>query len=332
VRVRQAEFEARHRPEWQRFERWLLWRALPARRRRDSAAPADALADAEVPAAYRRLCAELALAGDRLYSPDLCDYLNDLVLRAHHVLYAAPARRGNVVFTFLARDFPRRLRSEWRLLALASLLFFGPFLGLIAAIQFFPDLAGLLLSPLELSELQQMYDPDNEILGRRDSTDNVAMFGMYIWNNVRIGFQTFAGGIVFGLGSLFFLLFNGLFLGAIAGHLTEVGLGVPLWSFVAGHSAMELSAIAISGAAGFKLGAALIAPGQRSRRAALVANGRIAAELIGGAAVMFLVAAGIEAFWSPINLPDPTPKYAVGIALWILLLLFLGLAGRDRGT
>ena len=145
----------------------------------------------------------------------------------------------------------------------------------------------------------------------READDNVAMFGFYIFNNVKIGFQTFATGLAFGLGTLFYLVFNGVMIGAVAGYLTGIGYGTPFWSFVSGHSAMELVAIAISGAAGLRLGAAVVAPGARSRKAALVDAARPAVRLMYGAAAMFFIAAFIEAFWSPLTAFPPQTKYAV---------------------
>ena len=65
-----------------------------------------------------------------------------------------------------------------------------------------------------------MYDPANRRLGMREADTNVAMFGFYIWNNVRIGFQTFAGGLLAGVGSAWFLGANGVIIGAVAGYLT----------------------------------------------------------------------------------------------------------------
>ena len=43
------------------------------------------------------------------------------------------------------------------------------------------------------------------------------MFAHYINNNVGIDFRIFAGGIFFGIGTLFFLIYNGLYLGAVVG-------------------------------------------------------------------------------------------------------------------
>ena len=45
------------------------------------------------------------------------------------------------------------------------------------------------------------------------------MFGYYIRNNIGVAFQCFAGGLFAGLGTLFFLAYNGAFAGALAGYL-----------------------------------------------------------------------------------------------------------------
>lgn len=335
--MRQVEFELCHASEWERFERWLQRRALGVRaRRRLAESGADGasgvLADADMPAQYRALCAQLALARERRYAPGLVARLDRLVLAGHHALYGAQAGPRISLPVFLAQDFPRLVRSEWRVVCLASLLFFGPLLGMLGLLEWRADLAALVLSPAQLIEIEAMYDPGNDRLGRREAAEDMQMFGFYIWNNVRIGFQTFAGGVVFGIGSLFFLLYNGIVLGTVMGHLGQVGLGPQIWSFVAGHSALELIAIAISGAAGLKLGGALLMPGRRSRRRALVEEGRIALRLMGGAALMFLAAAAVEAFWSPLVLDDPRPKYAVGALGWVLLLGYLLRAGHSRAA
>ena len=93
------------------------------------------------------------------------------------------------------------------------------------------------------------------------------MFGFYIRHNVGIAFQCFAAGLFAGVGSLFFLAYNGALIGAVAGYLTERGLAATFFSFVVTHSAFELTAIVLSGAAGLRLGTRLLAPGRQTRRA-----------------------------------------------------------------
>ncbi|HEX7813368.1 MAG TPA: stage II sporulation protein M [Burkholderiales bacterium] len=327
--MRQAVFEQRHGEEIGRFERWLEHKQAG---RRDRTRAVNALPDVEMPAVYRRICQLLALARDRQYSPDLVDRLNQLVLRGHHLLYGARGGHSARVLRFLAADFPGMVRDEWRLVVASMVLFFGPLLAMIAALIAHPDFIYHLLDPRHIAQFQEMYDPANTRVGMRDADDNVMMFAYYIWNNVKIGFQTFATGMAFGLGTIFYLLSNGLTIGAVAGYLTAVGHGVPFWSFVSGHSAMELGAIVLSGAAGLKLGGALISPRGLSRKAALVAAGRPAVKIMYGAALMFLIAAFIEGFWSPLKTFPPSTKYAVGLAIWLILLLYFLFAGRGRGT
>lgn len=176
-----------------------------------------------------------------------------------------------------------------------------------------------------------MYDPTNRKPGRdawRQSDTDFAMFGFYVMNNVGIAFRTFALGLVVGVGSLFILVFNGLMIGAAAGHLTTLGYGETFWPFVSGHAALELTAIAVSGAAGLLLAAALLAPGQRRRRDALRENALEAVKLVAGALAMLVLAALIEAFWSGATVTDPLIKYLVGAIWWVLLILYFAFAGR----
>jgi uncharacterized membrane protein SpoIIM required for sporulation len=135
-----------------------------------------------------------------------------------------------------------------------------------------------------------------------------------------------------GVGSIWFLGSNGVILGAVAGYLTQIGYTETFWSFVAGHSSWELIAIALSGAAGLRLGLAIVAPGGISRRAALVAAARPAVHIMYGAALLFFIAAFVEAFWSPNTEVPFNVKIGVGIAGWVLLLSYFALAGRARAA
>jgi uncharacterized membrane protein SpoIIM required for sporulation len=316
--VKQTPFEQAHAREWDEFEAFL--------ERKPSFDPA------EMPARFRRVCQSLALAAERHYSTELVDRLNRLALRGHHALYANRRREPQQVLDFMLAGFPRLVRQEWRLMAAAALLFYGPLVGLIALLQLFPDFVHYLLSPEQIASFHQMYDPSNRRVGMRESDTSFMMFGVYIWNNVRIGFQTFAGGMLAGVGSAWFLGANGVIIGAVAGYLTQIGYSETFWSFVAGHSSTELTAIVFSGAAGFKLGLAVIAPGNASRKAALVAAARPAVRIMYGAAVFFFIAAFVEAFWSPITEVPFSAKIAVGIAGWALVIGYLVLAGRARAA
>lgn len=138
--------------------------------------------------------------------------------------------------------------------------------------------------------------------------------------------------MIYGIGAIFFLLFNGFSIGAVAGHLTQLGYIQTFWGFVSGHSSWELLGAALSGAAGLKLGWALIAPGRYTRLTALKSAAGPAVRLLYGAAGMTLFAAFIEAFWSSSTAIAPTVKYAVGILFWVLFALYFMFVGRGSNS
>ena len=84
----------------------------------------------------------------------------------------------------------------------------------------------------------------------------------------------------------------------------------------------------MSGAAGLRLGHALLGPGRRTRLQSLVHAARQAVVLVYGFTAMLMVAAAVEAFWSSASwLPHPL-KYGVATVCWIAVLAYLSLQGR----
>jgi uncharacterized membrane protein SpoIIM required for sporulation len=322
--MKQSEFESRHRNEWRTFSETLD--VLERGKKLSSSL------SAEFPAAYRRLCQQLALAQARGYSTHSIDNLQLLVQRGHQQLYRHRSPLTGRLLGFFLGGFGRLVREEWRYVAAASLLFYMSLLGMGALVLAFPELVYSLISPEQVAQMEAMYDPETSRLGRfgeREAGDDWVMFGYYVMHNIGIAFQTFAGGLLFGLGSLFYLLFNGLMIGAVAGHLTGIGYHQPFWSFVIGHGAFELTAITLAGAAGLKLGAALVAPGRLTRGEALRLAAAKSVRLIAGATLLLLLAAFIEAYWSSMTYPSAPAKYAVGALFWLLVGLYLSLSGRN---
>ncbi|VXB72784.1 conserved membrane hypothetical protein [Pseudomonas sp. 8AS] len=322
--MKQHLFEQKHAADWQRFTQLL---GQLERGKADSKACESFAAD------YRHLCQHLALAEERGYSSHLIDQLQQLAMRGHQQFYRHRSHLLAQMIRFLISGFPQLIRSEWRCVLAGCLLFFGSLIGMGLLTWQFPELIYGLLDPAQVSDMERMYDPDARRIGRfseRDSGDDWMMFGFYIMNNIGIAFQTFASGLLFGLGSLFFLLFNGLMIGAVAGHLTRIGYSETFWSFVIGHGAFELTAIAFAGAAGLKLGWALLAPGRLRRGEALrQASGR-SIQLVAGVILFLVIAAFVEAFWSSMTYTTPTIKYLVGTALWLLVIAYFVFAGRHR--
>jgi hypothetical protein len=87
--------------------------------------------------------------------------------------------------------------------------------------------------------------------------------------------------------------------------------------------------VCIAGGAGFLLAAAILLPGPRTRRRALVENGRRAIRLVAAATVLLLVAGTLEGFVSPIPNWPLRAKFAISAATVVLLVLYLS-SGREK--
>jgi uncharacterized membrane protein SpoIIM required for sporulation len=323
--MKQSLFESRHQPDWQLFAQRLD--DLEKNRKAQAATSATFASD------YRRVCHHLVLAQERGYSSHLVDPLQQLAMRGHQQLYRHRSQLGPQLLAFILAGFPRLVRAQWRFVLVASLLFFGSLIGMGLLVHGFPELVYSVIGAEQVAEMESMYDPAARRIGQaleREASDDWMMFGYYIMHNIGIAFQTFATGLLFGLGSLFFLFFNGLMIGAVAGHLTGIGYGQTFWSFVIGHGAFELTAIALAGAAGLKLGWALLAPGPLPRGEALRLAARTSVQLVYGVILFLLIAAFIEAYWSSMTWPTPLIKYLVGALLWTLVIAYLVFAGRTR--
>ncbi|MEM6795024.1 MAG: stage II sporulation protein M [Acidobacteriota bacterium] len=319
--MNQDLFTQRHRDTWSRTEA-ILDRA-------EKGGDWD-VSLAELPALYRRCCQHLALARQRQYGARLEDRLHTIALRGYRVLYGEKPSSWRAPLRFLAADFPALVRAHAGYFWLATALFYLPALAMGGLVMQEPDAIYSLISPLDAANYEEMYRVrDTE---ERGAAADLQMFGIYIWNNISIAFRTFAAGLFAGLGSLFFLVFNGLFLGGVMAHLVHADSAVNLTSFVITHGAFELTGLVISGVAGLKLGAAIIAPGRRTRAEALRHAGPECAQLIFGVTAMLLIAAFVEAFWSSTAAVPPAGKYLSGAVAWIAVLVYLAMAGRGSSA
>lgn len=320
------QFEALYQDEWAELER-MLEDLRAGGRRRTAAVSGERFA-----ALYRRICEHLALARARAYPAYLTERLDQITADAHQVIYQRSEFGWSRIRQLVTRDFPRAVRANSVYVWTATALFAVPTLILGLLVFYRPELILAVVDPATAAGYEQMYSPTAESIGRdRGAHTDWAMFGFYIRHNVGIAFQCFAGGLFFGIGSLFYLAYNGVIGGAIGGFLTQRGLSETFYSFIVTHAAFELTAIVLSGAAGLRIGHSLLAPGHSTRMQSLIAATRDAIVIVYGAAGMLLIAAAIEAFWSSAAWIPPLMKYGVAAVCWAGVLGYLTLQGRRAG-
>ena len=284
---------------------------------------------------YRDLASDLArlrTAAQGRETPELF-YLSRLLAGAHNLLYLGRSLTLADVVRLVAIDAPREVRRSWRPILLAGALLFGPALIAYSAVVRHPAVAATFIPAGMLDRAEEGvrraregtgYIPDPQIF-------RPTMASQIIANNVQVTFGVFALGITAGVGSLLLLVLNGVSLGGVLGLYQSKGIAKLLLAFVAPHGVLELTAVCIAGGAGFLLAAALLLPGRRTRKRALVENGQRAIRLVAAATVLLLVAGTLEGFVSPIPSWPLQAKFAVSAATLVLLVLYLS-AGRWQRT
>ncbi|MBI1851569.1 MAG: stage II sporulation protein M [Planctomycetes bacterium] len=282
-------------------------------------------------ARYRELTADLARARTYGASAQTIYALERLVGAGHNLLYR-PARQSlRRAGRWLWSGFPRLVRRRWLPIAVASALLYAPGLGAYVLLRTHPEFERQIVSADMISRAEAAPARRAAGTGYVDPPDlgHGLMSTAIISNNVRVAFLAFAAGVSAGVLTAVLLVLNGISLGSSLAvfanrHVLDV-IGV----FVMPHGVIELTAICIAGGAGLWMGSAFLLPGRKTRRAAFAERAKEAIALIGGVAVMLLIAGTIEGFVSPSKLPDGAKLAFAGVAA---LALVVYLVGSGRGV
>jgi uncharacterized membrane protein SpoIIM required for sporulation len=269
---------------------------------------------------YRAAAADLAFARRRFPRDPATISLERLVGRARHLVYQAPARR-EAVLDWVRRGYWQSVATRKRELAIAALITFG--VAALAAVWAYrdPGAAGGLVPGAYDSVTRPR--PHGANLGLPLSTRTEFATEIFT-NNIRVTFLAFAAGVLVGVGTAILLLYNGIVLGTVGGLAAGSGNGRVFFELVTAHGLLELSCIVVCGAAGMRMGWAVVEPGRRTRPQALGDEARDAIKVVLGTAPWLVVAGLIEGFLTPAGLGLPA-VLGIGIAAagtyWTLVLL-----------
>ncbi|MBI5878026.1 MAG: stage II sporulation protein M [Chloroflexi bacterium] len=312
------ELIAARRPAWERLAHLLK---SAGRGRIASLSEAELV---ELGQLYRAATSDLAIAQRDFPRHDLAVYLNQLVGRAHPVVYSGGPVIWRQLWEFYRRGFPRLYRELAPFMLAAAVLFFGTGIVYYFVVLVYPDAASYALSPTLVG-----YIKSGHLWFKENDTAGGTMASLLMTNNIRVSFMAFAGGMLLGLFTVYVLIFNGLMLGGVLALMQVYGHAAPLWEFVIGHGVLELSELTMAGASGLMLGYAVLRPGLVSRRNALAVAAQRSVRLMLGSVPLLIVAGLIEGLLSPTDAPAEF-KVAVGIGSGIVLYAYLFSAGRGH--
>jgi uncharacterized membrane protein SpoIIM required for sporulation len=311
-----SHFIASRQEHWAELER-LLARGEGSGLRHFDAQQVEALGRE-----YRQVISDLAIARRDFPDDQLTVWLNSLAARAHLRLYRAPAGSWRRLGRFFLTDFARRVGAARGYIGVSALLLFGP-----AVLAYVLALLDATLRDALVPEQYRAIMQNGHTWTDIEPGLRPGMATLIFTNNIQVAFLSFAGGVLFGLGTVYVLISNGLMLGSLLGAAQFYGVTPLLWSFISPHGYLELACIVIAGGAGLMLGDALLRPGLLQRREALARAARGAVELVVGAAPVLVLAGLIEGFVSPSDLAVPI-KLVIGPLAGLVLLAMLVRYGR----
>jgi uncharacterized membrane protein SpoIIM required for sporulation len=277
---------------------------------------------------YRAAAADLSLARRAFPGEPVTARLEALVLRARQAVYAEEPSRGSLR-SFLLTGYWRRVRERPGLLWLATALLFGPMV-LAAAWGLDDPGAAIGIVPEAFAGAGE---GDGSAAGTLSTAEEAALSSEILTNNIRVSLLAIAGGLLLGLGTAAVTIFNGAFIGAIAGLAIGGGDAETFFALVVPHGVLELSCIVIAVVAGLRIGWAIVEPGTLTRGASLRREARPAMELVLGTMPWFVLAGVVEGFVTG-SLPGLAPAIAVGVGLGALywgLVAWRGAAEPARG-
>jgi uncharacterized membrane protein SpoIIM required for sporulation len=273
---------------------------------------------------YRQTASDLATVREDVTSNQLSFYLNQLLGRAHNLIYMGHKQKISGLVRFYAETFPQVFRETFWQTFLAFLIFTVTGIATWAVTIHDPAFAHRMLGPEMMATIEK-----REMWTKSIVTIKPLAASGIMTNNLAVCFTTFAMGITAGIGTIYMMFTNGLLIGVIGAATWQAGMALQLWSFVAGHGALELPAIFISGGAGLEIARGMLFPGLLPRRESLALAGGRAARLMIGTIPMLVVAGVIEGFVSPSGLATPL-KFLLSAVLFTALTTYLACVGRPE--
>lgn len=266
---------------------------------------------------YRQAASDVSTLRQDSTARAYAEYVNQLLARAHHIIYSSRRKGFKKIFYFLRDEYPAVVQHQIRYVLISLVVMLaGALLGSVLTVAR-PQFMRHMLGPAMVETIERHEMWTHSIVGIEPVASSAIMT-----NNLSVCFIAFAGGIFFGIGPLWSMFFNGLLLGVIGVACAQHGMALDLWSFVAAHGSLELPSIVLAGAAGLRLAQGVLFPGLYRRGDSIALAGVEATKLVSGIIPLLVIAGTLEGFFSPSNAPVAL-KFTVGGLLFTLLLVWL---------
>lgn len=297
--MREAAFVKQNKDKWLTFESVLL---------NKTTIDADKLSSL-----YIEITDHLSYAKTFYPNSNTEGYLNGLASKAHQKIYKTKKESKNRIISFYKTEFPTLFYHYHRELLVAFLVFIlFATVGAFSAANEGDFIRSFLGDGYVNMTLENIKNGDPMAVYKKQGEFNMFL-GITI-NNIKVALMAFGYGILFGIGSLYIMLQNGIMLGSFQYFFYEQGL---LWESAKTiwiHGTIEISVIIIAGCSGLVLGNGMLFTGTYTRLESFKRGVKSGLKILISTIPFFVIAGFLEGFVTRhTEMPD-----------WLAILIITG--------
>jgi uncharacterized membrane protein SpoIIM required for sporulation len=275
---------------------------------------------------YRQTASDLNEARSGTANPQLLARLNDLTGRGYRVVYRRSLGRrfAGEVRRFFSRGAPSAFRRERAAVVAAFVAFvLGVLVGFFAVLAEPGNAERLIPAGFYTESPRARVERIESSQERIQSLQQASEFSSFLFeHNIQVAFLAFSLGALTLVGGAWMLFYNGVLLGAVAASYATDGVTVFFVAWVGPHGALELPAIVFAGAAGLRLGRALLLPGDQSTGASLRQALPSVTRMLLTTALVLVVAGLVEGSFSQMSAKSIPYALKIAIAAMLFAMLF----------
>ncbi len=279
--MREIVFINKNKEKWLSYEEILTCKV-----------PADSESLTEI---YLDITDDLAYANTYYPDSNTTQYLHQLAGHAHRQIYSTKKESINSIIHFYKYSFPLLFYKYRKFLWISMVVFV-----LFAAIGAFSaahdgNFVRLILGDEYLNmTIANIEKGDPMAVFKQKGAFNMFL-GITI-NNIKVALYTFVYGLLFGLGTLYYLMRNAIMLGSFQYFFYDQNV---FWESVLTiwiHGTIEIFVIIVAGAAGLVLASGILWPGTYTRKEAFIMKARDGLKIVISTLPFFILAGFLEGF------------------------------------
>lgn len=250
-------------------------------------------------------------------------YLNSITQKVYNLIYRKNKKGKNAFASYVTHELPSALYHTQQSLLLSFLIFtIGIIIGVFSDI-YYPGFAKIVLSEYYV-EMTESFIEEGDPMKVYKNENAISMFFSIAINNIQISFGIFVLGLLWGVGTTYILLSNGVMFGAFMHFFFARNLGEESFLTVMQHGTLELSMIVLSGSAGLVLSRSILFPGTYSRLESLVMASSKAIRIMIAVFILLLYAALIESFLTRFTeIPNSIRVFSISLSTTLVIGYFV---------